>query len=96
MPNPVPIPILSSPRQRMNGITSSSDTDRLDANLSDDITGAPPAKPRKSKLSFAAVDQDSYEPVRVPRPAGMPEWGPGVRPEEEAPKKGSRKEDRWV
>ena len=42
-----------------------------------------------------AVGQDEYEPVRVPRPEGMPEWGPG-RGREEVPVKGKRKQDRWV
>lgn len=85
--------------QRINGITSSTPSSPpsslLDADINPD-TSPSPSKPRKSKLSLAAIDQDAYEPVRVPRPAGMPEWGPGVREEEAAPLKGSRKEDRWV
>nr|P0CM84.1 RecName: Full=Cytochrome c oxidase assembly protein COX16, mitochondrial; Flags: Precursor [Cryptococcus neoformans var. neoformans JEC21]P0CM85.1 RecName: Full=Cytochrome c oxidase assembly protein COX16, mitochondrial; Flags: Precursor [Cryptococcus neoformans var. neoformans B-3501A] len=46
-------------------------------------------------FSMASVSQDDYEPVRVPRPVGVPEWG-GGRSGEEAPMKGYRKEDRWV
>jgi cytochrome c oxidase assembly protein subunit 16 len=47
---------------------------------------------------MAAVGNDEYEPVRVPRPEGVPEWGVGgaVGASEDAPLKGSRKEDRWV
>lgn len=44
---------------------------------------------------MAPVAQDDYEPVRVPRPSGVPEWGAG-QAGEEAPLKGRRKEDRWV
>jgi cytochrome c oxidase assembly protein subunit 16 len=44
---------------------------------------------------MAAVGHDEYEPVRVPRPEGVPEWG-AAGGGEEAPLKGSRKEDRWV
>jgi cytochrome c oxidase assembly protein subunit 16 len=44
---------------------------------------------------MAAVNNDEYEPIRVPRPAGTPEWGAGGGGEE-APVKGKRREDRWV
>lgn len=44
---------------------------------------------------MASVSQDDYEPVRVPRPEGVPEWGEG-KSGEEAPMKGYRREDRWV
>lgn len=44
---------------------------------------------------MASISQNDYEPVRVPRPEGVPEWG-GGRSGEEAPMKGYRKEDRWV
>lgn len=44
---------------------------------------------------MAPLGNEEYEPVRVPRPEGVPEWGPGTVGEE-APMKGSRKEDRWV
>ncbi|ODO08325.1 cytochrome c oxidase-assembly factor COX16 [Cryptococcus wingfieldii CBS 7118] len=53
------------------------------------------AKPSRKKFSMAAVSQDDYEPVRVPRPQGVAEWGAG-NAVEEAPLKGYRKEDRWV
>ena len=52
-------------------------------------------KPPKRKFSMAAIDNASYEPVRVPRPEGVPQWGGGGGGED-APLKGSRKEDRWV
>ncbi|OCF43048.1 cytochrome c oxidase-assembly factor COX16 [Kwoniella heveanensis CBS 569] len=51
-------------------------------------------KRTKSKFSMTPLSQDDYEPVRVPRPEGVPEWG-GVRAEE-APIKGQRAADRWV
>ncbi|KIR56789.1 cytochrome c oxidase-assembly factor COX16 [Cryptococcus gattii Ru294] len=55
-----------------------------------------PAPPKKKKrFSMASVSQDDYEPVRVPRPEGVPEWGAG-KSGEEAPMKGYRREDRWV
>lgn len=50
---------------------------------------------RKKKNFFEMTSQDDYEPVRVPRPAGMPEWG-AAPSAEDAPVKGARKEDRWV
>ncbi|OXG36486.1 cytochrome c oxidase-assembly factor COX16 [Cryptococcus neoformans Bt120] len=63
----------------------------LDASLAS--SPAPPKK--KKKFSMASISQNDYEPVRVPRPEGVPEWG-GGRSGEEAPMKGYRKEDRWV
>jgi len=54
-----------------------------------------PKTPTRRKFSMAAVGNDEYEPVRVPRPEGVPEWG-AAGGGEEAPLKGSRKEDRWV
>lgn len=45
---------------------------------------------------MAPTSQDDLENVRVPRPAGMPQWGPALVTEGDAPKKGQRKEDRWV
>ncbi|WVF71128.1 hypothetical protein IAT40_005925 [Kwoniella sp. CBS 6097] len=48
----------------------------------------------KSKFSMTPLSQDDYEPVRVPRPEGVPEWG-GIKAEE-APIKGQRSTDRWV
>jgi len=41
-----------------------------------------------------ALNNEEYEPVRVPRPEGVPEWG-GIGGED-APVKGQRKTDRWV
>ncbi|WVO15254.1 hypothetical protein L204_102910 [Cryptococcus depauperatus] len=49
----------------------------------------------KKKFSMTPTSTDDYEPIRVPRPAGVPQWG-SARAGEEAPIKGSRKEDRWV
>ncbi|TXT03885.1 hypothetical protein VHUM_04308 [Vanrija humicola] len=47
-------------------------------------------------FSLAPTSNDDYEPIRVPRPAGVSEWG-GVRDASpDAPIKGHRKEDRWV
>ncbi|KLT38774.1 cytochrome c oxidase assembly protein COX16, mitochondrial [Cutaneotrichosporon oleaginosum] len=44
---------------------------------------------------FDTTSQDDYEPVRVPRPVGMPEWG-AAPSSGDAPVKGARAEDRWV
>lgn len=52
--------------------------------------------PRRPKFSMAPTPQAELENVRVPRPAGMPEWGPAVVSDQDAPIKGYRKEDRWV
>ncbi|WOO78834.1 Cytochrome c oxidase assembly protein COX16, mitochondrial [Vanrija pseudolonga] len=58
------------------------------------VTSAP--APPKKKFSLAPTSNDDYEPIRVPRPAGVSEWG-GVRgASPDAPIKGQRKEDRWV
>jgi cytochrome c oxidase assembly protein subunit 16 len=54
------------------------------------------APPKKAKFSMAPKSQDELENVRVPRPASMPSWGPAVITDGDAPKKGARKEDRWV
>ncbi|WVQ77894.1 hypothetical protein IAR50_007599 [Cryptococcus sp. DSM 104548] len=59
------------------------------------LDARPITKAPRKKFSMAAVSQDDYEPVRVPRPEGVPEWGAG-KAVEEAPMKGYRKEDRWV
>ncbi|WWC69862.1 uncharacterized protein I206_103805 [Kwoniella pini CBS 10737] len=70
----------------------------LDANSSSSSSSSTPSipkKPRKSRFSMIPVSQDDYEPVRVPRPEGVPEWG-GGRGGEEAPLKGQRETDRWV
>ncbi|WVR06757.1 hypothetical protein IAU60_003792 [Kwoniella sp. DSM 27419] len=68
----------------------------LDASLSSDPTSTSSTKkPRRPKFSMAPVSQDDYEPVRVPRPEGVPEWG-GGRVTEEMPVRGQRKTDRWV
>ncbi|WVQ80130.1 hypothetical protein IAT38_002231 [Cryptococcus sp. DSM 104549] len=68
----------------------------LDASLDSSRSSSnPTTPPKRPKFSMAAVSQDDYEPVRVPRPEGVPEWG-GGRGGEEAPLKGQRKEDRWV
>jgi cytochrome c oxidase assembly protein subunit 16 len=45
---------------------------------------------------MAPTAQDDYEPVRVPRPEGVAEWGAVAEASEDAPIKGHRKEDRWV
>ncbi|BEJ11337.1 hypothetical protein CspHIS471_0107590 [Cutaneotrichosporon sp. HIS471] len=50
---------------------------------------------KKKKNIFDTTSQDDYEPVRVPRPDGMPEWG-AMPSGEDAPVKGARPEDRWV
>lgn len=49
----------------------------------------------RKKNFFETTSQDELEPVRVPRPAGVPEWGVGGGGPE-APVKGARAEDRWV
>lgn len=49
----------------------------------------------RKKNFFETTSQDELEPVRVPRPAGVPEWGVGGGGPE-APVKGARPEDRWV
>ena len=86
--------------QRLNNLSGPSgpsgpSSDDADAAL--DATPRPLTLKRKSKggLSMSPVSQDAYEPVRVPRPEGLPEWGPAPAVEE-APVKGQRKEDRWV
>ncbi|KAK4684924.1 cytochrome c oxidase assembly protein subunit 16, partial [Tremellales sp. Uapishka_1] len=64
----------------------------LDAAAPSSIPRAPTKRPN---MSFTPTSQDEYEPVRVPRPSGVPEWGGGFGgPEAEL--KGRRKEDRWV
>lgn len=91
--------------QRLNAPPGQSPPDSsLDATLSSQpsphtpaLTDDTPAAPKKRpKLSFTPVNQQEYEPVRVPRPAGMPEWGAAPPAGEDAPLKGQRKEDRWV
>lgn len=52
-------------------------------------------KKKQKKNIFDTATQDDYEPVRVPRPAGMPEWG-AMGSSGDAPVKGARPEDRWV
>ncbi|WVW84266.1 hypothetical protein I302_106296 [Kwoniella bestiolae CBS 10118] len=90
---------------RLNAPSSQiSSLSNPDSALDADITPSPststssspiPKKPRKSKFSMTPVSQDDYEPVRVPRPEGVPEWG-GGKVGEEAPVVGQRKTDRWV
>ncbi|CAK9786041.1 unnamed protein product [Cutaneotrichosporon oleaginosum] len=50
---------------------------------------------KRKKNFFDTTSQDDYEPVRVPRPVGMPEWG-AAPSSGDAPVKGARAEDRWV
>jgi cytochrome c oxidase assembly protein subunit 16 len=58
---------------------------------------APQSSLSKSKLSMKPISNEDYEPVRVPRPAGVPEWGgPAVNAGAEAEPIGRRKTDRWV
>ena len=57
--------------------------------------GTPKPPTTKRKFSMQALNNDEYEPVRVPRPEGVPEWGGGVGGGD-APVKGQRKTDRWV
>ncbi|GFZ46900.1 Cytochrome c oxidase assembly protein COX16, mitochondrial [Saitozyma sp. JCM 24511] len=84
---------------RLNATSSSSDA-ALDASTSastespdSSMPVSRPSSSRRPKFSMAPVAQDDYEPVRVPRPSGVPEWGAG-QAGEEAPLKGRRKEDR--
>ncbi|KAK6909793.1 cytochrome c oxidase-assembly factor COX16 [Kwoniella mangroviensis CBS 8886] len=82
---------LNAPSSQISSLSSP------DSALNADLAPSPsiPRKPKKSKFSMSPVSQDDYEPVRVPRPEGVPEWG-GGRGGEEAPLKGQRKTDRWV
>ena len=62
------------------------------------ITAIPKRSKRKgggAGLSMTPVDRDDLENIRVPRPAGVPEWGT-IQSKDDAPIKGQRKEDRWV
>lgn len=45
---------------------------------------------------MAPTSNDDYEPVRVPRPAGVSEWGGVGGASPDAPVKGHRDTDRWV
>lgn len=53
-------------------------------------------KKKKKKFSMAPTANDDYEPVRVPRPAGVSEWGGVGGAAPDAPVKGHRDTDRWV
>ncbi|WWC88994.1 uncharacterized protein L201_003911 [Kwoniella dendrophila CBS 6074] len=90
---------LNAPSDQVSSFSnpdSALDADIQPSSSSNPITsGAIPKKPKKSKFSMTPVSQDDYEPVRVPRPEGVPEWG-GGRVGEEAPLVGHRKTDRWV
>lgn len=45
---------------------------------------------------MAPTSNEDYEPVRVPRPEGMGEWGGVAGASPDAPVKGARDTDRWV
>jgi cytochrome c oxidase assembly protein subunit 16 len=86
--------------QRLNNpsYAASSSDSKLSAtplNPSSIPEGTPKPPTTKRKFSMQALNNDEYEPVRVPRPEGVPEWGGGVGGED-APVKGQRKTDRWV
>jgi len=86
--------------QRLNNpsYAASSSDSKLSAsplNPSSIPEGTPKPPTTKRKFSMQALNNDEYEPVRVPRPEGVPEWGGGVG-SEDAPVKGQRKTDRWV
>ncbi|KAL7420206.1 Flavin-linked sulfhydryl oxidase of the mitochondrial IMS [Cryptotrichosporon argae] len=84
---------------RLNAPVSSSTSN--DAALDALRVSSPAAPPGaagavgRKKFSMRSTSQEDYEPVRVPRPEGVPEWG-GGRAGDEAPVKGSRAGDRWV
>ncbi|WVQ99724.1 hypothetical protein IAU59_006866 [Kwoniella sp. CBS 9459] len=84
---------------RLNAPVQGSPDSALDASLNPppgtgELTTTPKRSKSKSKFSMTPLSQDDYEPVRVPRPDGVPEWG-GIKAEE-APIKGQRSTDRWV
>ncbi|WWD16990.1 hypothetical protein CI109_101426 [Kwoniella shandongensis] len=85
-------PDLQSPDSALDASLSSAYQNESTTNPDQTNTNT---KPRRPKFSMAPVSQDDYEPLRVPRPQGMPEWG-GGKGGEEAPLKGQRKTDRWV
>ncbi|WWD03227.1 hypothetical protein V865_001278 [Kwoniella europaea PYCC6329] len=84
---------LNAPSAQISSLSNPDSA--LNADLSPLPSTSIPKKPKKSKFSMSPVSQDDYEPVRVPRPEGVPEWG-GGKAGEEAPLKGQRTTDRWV
>lgn len=82
-------------RQRLNAIPTSLPASDTDAALDAAKTEHAERKTRK-KFSMAPTANDDYEPVRVPRPAGMAEWGGVAGASPDAPVKGQRDTDRWV
>lgn len=74
--------------QRLNAVPSSTDA-ALDA-------GREQSAEKRKKFSMAPTANDDYEPVRVPRPAGVSEWGGVADAGPDAPLKGARDTDRWV
>ncbi|WRT66682.1 uncharacterized protein IL334_003642 [Kwoniella shivajii] len=93
---------LNAPESKLSSLSHQPEDSSLNADLTNPTssssltsTSNPTKRTRKSKFSMTPVPRDEYEPVRVPRPEGVPEWG-AVKAGEEAPLKGQRKEDRWV
>ncbi|KAK8864697.1 hypothetical protein IAR55_001949 [Kwoniella newhampshirensis] len=80
---------------RLNAPAPQSPDSALDASYHNDPSIPPISKPRRPRFSMTPVSQEDYEPLRVPRPEGVPQWG-GGKGGEEAPLKGQRKTDRWV
>lgn len=88
--------------QRLNNPDYKSSSSPSDQKLAapssqpSELEGVPkPPTTSRRKFSMQALNNEEYEPVRVPRPEGVSEWGGGVGGEE-APVKGKRREDRWV
>ncbi|BEI80256.1 hypothetical protein CcaverHIS002_0107850 [Cutaneotrichosporon cavernicola] len=79
----------------LSGSTTPSQLAATDAAPTKTEAALAERKKKKKKNFFDTTSQDDYEPVRVPRPAGMPEWG-AMPSGEDAPVKGARPEDRWV
>lgn len=77
----------------MNAIPTSLPT-ASDAAL--DAAKSEHAEKKRKKFSMAPTSNDDYEPVRVPRPAGVSEWGGVGGASPDAPVKGHRDTDRWV
>lgn len=79
--------------QRLNAIPSSLPS-ASDAAL--DAAKSEHAEMKRKKFSMAPTSNDDYEPIRVPRPAGVSEWGGVGGASPDAPVKGQRETDRWV
>ncbi|EIW65939.1 hypothetical protein M231_02840 [Tremella mesenterica] len=88
---------LDASKSSSQSSTSSSGLQSVESEMrqgeNDPVNKQERSSERKNKKM--TISQEEYEPIRVPRPAGVSEWG-SVGGLEEAPLKGYRKEDRWV